>query len=146
MTNGYVPAVTAVITTAAGAAAFGIPLASFELGAGVCLLGVAMRCGYEIQLSLKRQVPIGWAKIAGWASGGLLGVPAFTVLVLAGLKIINLDSDPAILFGLLIIGFGGQDVIGYLWTAGIGFANKRLGTAFSTNAPESIGGPPHDGH
>lgn len=125
---------------------FGIPMEGLAIGTMFCIVGVMGRCAFDIQRTLQKGDPLKMSKIAGWAGAGLMGAPMGAIIVMTSLKLaFNAQPDGAIIVGMLALGFGGQEIVGWIWTFCLSRVNKLLGLNVPVVPPGNIGGP-SDGH
>ena len=97
-------------------------------------LGVGGRCAFDIQRTVAAGDRVSAARVAGWAAGGLLGAPFATVLMLVAIKAITgSDPDSYTAFGLLTLGFGGQNAVSPILQVISKVASLKFGVTIPSN-------------
>ena len=128
---------TIAVASFAGLAAatfFNVPLADLGAGTLIGMAGVAGRATFSIQRQLKTTGKFDGYRLSRWTAAGIVGTPSASVIVqvLAEMSPHPIGSGmiAAILFG---IGFGGQDVVGPLWTKVAKFVNAKFGLSIEVD-------------
>lgn len=106
---------------------FGMTGGTIALATGFTLLGVMGRIGFEIAKTADTSDGVKWSKVAALFAGGCCSSVAITVLYLSILKLAGVQSDGALVIGLVFFGFSGPRAILWLLNTAASFINKRTG-------------------
>lgn len=122
------PAVAALsVAGIVNAQIFGMTGGTIALATGFTLLGVVGRIGFEISKTADTENGVKWSKVAALFSGGCCSSVAITVLYLSLLKLGGVQSDGAIVIGLVFFGFSGPPALIWLLNTAASIINKRTG-------------------
>lgn len=113
----------------ANAQVFGLGVGTIALATGFTLLGVMGRLGFEIAKTADTTEGVKWGKVAALFAGGCCSSVAITVLYLSLLSLAGIQSDGALVIGLVFFGFSGPKAILWLFNAASGQMNKKFGTS-----------------
>lgn len=124
-----------------GASVFGISVSTVVVATGFTILGAFGRLGFEISNASNQSGGAKWSSIAALFGGSMTSAATITVLYLALLKMIGIQSDGVSVIGLLFFGFVGPKALLWLFQTASTQITKRTGIILPQfGAPPAKGG------
>ena len=116
---------------------FGIPIETLKEGFEGCFLGVLGRCSFDLYRTLEAKDPVAWKQIAKWSVAGFAGSPMAAVAVALALKMTTgAVADDYFGVGVILLGFGGSNIIGAAWTLVTKLLSLKFGFSVPSNLPD----------
>ena len=125
---------TAVASGLVAGSFLGVPDITLLTGMLACSVGVFGRAAFDVQRTVASKDPVAWQQIAKWSFAGVCGAPMAAVMVTIALQMttgaVNDDYFGA---ALLLLGFGGQNILAPIYQLISKLASMKLGVTIPDN-------------
>ena len=131
------PAVGAI--TLAGmwqASVYGIQVETIVVATGFTLLGALARVGLEMAKAADVPGGVRWSSVFALFGGSMASATTISVVFLALLKVIGIQSDSITLLGLVFFGFVGPKSILWLFSTASTTITKKTGLKLPAIGPD----------
>lgn len=127
---------------------FGLSMETIFIATGFTMLGAFARVGFEISAMVEAPTGIQWSRIWARLASSLISAATIAVLVLVMLKILNVQSEPMLVFLLIAFGYSGSTGIPWLLNTMTGMVGRLTGLklpSFSSPLTQSSQSSPPTG-